>query len=415
MKISYRELFYRCGIIFVITGFILYASHEFAIIRFVDHKIFFSFAKYFQPKSFPSGEGSHKDPYKISQSSSDEVEEQPFIIEIGESGRKIFDADPLSPTDHAVILSSLREHGTTSIFLANTLAWDEPDTLALKALEKQLSLFQPSITSSIVTRSSIDQKLPVSFLRASLDIKNVSGDIQKIPSVNKVVVPHTILGDETSMTGFSIIESEPNTNESSALIARWKDRLIFSSTLLSLIIYEKCSLDKIEIKLGQYIKLGTSGRIIPIDSFGRIINTNCNSTKPQMSVEDLIRPEGKNLRLLQQNKNLIHLISQKDFATYNNLSQLYSIPRMNHTIPFRRLPILWENLLILAIILHTCISSYFRYPTKFLTMLLALCFYICSIVFGHIWLPFYPFMAGFLLPLIFFRKSRNRGKIKSSF
>jgi hypothetical protein len=69
--------------------------------------------------------------------------------------------------------------------------------------------------------------------------------------------------------GFSALESE-TPGKFPPLMARWEDRVVFSFPLLTVMQRFDLPLDGMEVRLGEYLKLGSAGPIVPIDRYGRL-------------------------------------------------------------------------------------------------------------------------------------------------
>jgi hypothetical protein len=78
-----------------------------------------------------------------------------------------------------------------------------------------------------------------------------------------------VFGGETSLTGFSSLESEPTAGYW-PLLARWEDRVVFAFPLLVVLQRNNFPLDGMEIRPGEYLKLSPDGPIVPLDKYGRL-------------------------------------------------------------------------------------------------------------------------------------------------
>jgi hypothetical protein len=87
--------------------------------------------------------------------------------------------------------------------------------------------------------------------------------------VNRVSIPDVVLGNTTSLAGFTALESEPY-GGLPHLLARWDDRVIFSFPLLAALADQKVSPETVEVRMGNYISFSKNGPFIPIDEFGRL-------------------------------------------------------------------------------------------------------------------------------------------------
>ncbi len=236
------------------------------------------------PPFFITGNGTHENPHTLRtlRSSSDiSSTELPVNITISDDPDQIFQSSPPSPVDFAVILKNLRRLGTDSVTIAMPLSWQDPYLISLIALDQQLDAFPAPITSTPLSRNPVPSPIPPAFRRASIPLSEIKGDISSLPIVNRIPFPDVILGNKTSLAGFSILESETQTDHPH-LIARWDDRVVFSLLFLTTLDHFKKNISTITIKPGKYISLDIDGPYIPIDSFGRL-----TTLPPSISRSDL--------------------------------------------------------------------------------------------------------------------------------
>lgn len=190
-------------------------------------------------------------------------------IAITDDPDRVFQATPPSPVDCAIILKNLRRLGRDSVAIGMPLAWPEPDVISLMALDQQLDALPSLVTSAPLSRGPVPSPVPPAFRRASIPASEIHGNSLQIPLVNRVSIPDVVLGNSTSLAGFTTLESEPD-GGLPHLLARWDDRLVFSFTLLAALADRNVPPAKVRIRLGNYISLGEDGPFIPIDGFGRL-------------------------------------------------------------------------------------------------------------------------------------------------
>ncbi len=194
--------------------------------------------------------------------------EPPVVISLGDDPEGIFQSSPPSPVDMAVILMNLRRLGGRDVALSSLLAWDAPDVIALTALDAELAKFRRVVTAAPLARGAGMTALPASFRRASLPLSAVAGDVSALPPVNQVSLPTVILGGGNALSGFSILERQDGTG-GVPLIARWDDRAVFAFPLVAALAARGLGIDDLRVELGNFIRLGGNGPVIPIDEFGR--------------------------------------------------------------------------------------------------------------------------------------------------
>jgi hypothetical protein len=190
-------------------------------------------------------------------------------IAITDDPDRVFQSSPPSPVDFAIILKNLRRLGRDSVAIGMPLAWPEPDVISLMALDQQLDALPSLVTSAPLSRGPVPSPMPPSFRRASIPVSEIHGNSLQIPPVNRVSIPDVVLGNATSLAGFTALESEPD-GGLPHLLARWDDRVVFSFTLLAALADQNVPPAKVEIRLGNHISLGAGGPFIPIDDFGRL-------------------------------------------------------------------------------------------------------------------------------------------------
>jgi hypothetical protein len=221
---------------------------------------------------FISGAGTHVDPWKLRTFSSDakpDRRQAPLIVSLGDDLQGFFQTNPPAPIDLAVILSNFQRLGAKKAATAAVFAWEKPDPIGLAALEKSLAGFDSLVMTVPLSRGVVAAPMPPTLRRASIPVGKIKGDAAALPLVNRLPIPGVILGGESTITGFSVLESEPPL-KFLPLMARWEDRVVFSFSLLTVLQRLDLPLDGVEVRLGEFLKLGPSGPILPIDEAGRL-------------------------------------------------------------------------------------------------------------------------------------------------
>lgn len=253
---------------------------------FIDKAIFSVTARSFaNPPFFITGTGTHDNSYTLRTLRSfapDLSSDLPTDIAITDDPDNVFQSSPPSPVDFAIILKNLRRLGAESVAIGMPLAWTDPDMISLVALDQQLDALPSAITSAPLSRNPVPTSLPPAFRRASIPITQIKGGLNALPIVNRIPIPDVILGNKSSLAGFTILESEEPT-EFPQLIARWEDRVVFSFELLATLSYFGKLPSSLKIHLGEYISLGESGPYIPIDDFGRLAINPPSISAPNLS------------------------------------------------------------------------------------------------------------------------------------
>lgn len=224
------------------------------------------------PPMWMDGFGSRQTPWSLRMPSKEGVDltgHAPSVVWVGDDPDGVFQSSPPSPVDYAVMFSNMKRLGVRHAACAVVLAWDEPDAMGLMALERSLGEFESVVMASPVTRGSVAEPLPQAYRRASLPLDVVVGDVNQMPVVNRIPVPDVLLGGEKTWAGFSAVESEQDGGHPH-VCARWDDRVVFSFALCVVVKRLGVPLEAVEIRLGECVRIGRKGPIVPIDERGRM-------------------------------------------------------------------------------------------------------------------------------------------------
>lgn len=222
--------------------------------------------------SFVSGEGTTEKPFTLHtlrDTPADITTNLPIDIVIGDDPESVFQSSPPSPVDIAVILKNLRRMGKDSLAISIPLSWAEPDVISLAALDRQLDALPTVITSAPLSRNPVPTPIPPAFRRASIPLSSITGKTALLPLVNRIPIPDVVLGNKTSLAGFTTLESE-EPSDLPYLLARWDDRAVLSFHLLAALDHLDIPHQTIIVRLGESISLGSNGPFIPIDEYGRL-------------------------------------------------------------------------------------------------------------------------------------------------
>jgi hypothetical protein len=218
------------------------------------------------------GEGSRENPWGLRVLRGQTVspaESAPVLVWVGEDPEGIFQTSPPSPVDYAVMFSNMGRLGVRHAACAVVLAWDEPDMIGLMALERTLGGFESVVMAAPVSRGAVGQPLPQAFRRASLPLDVVEGDVKRLPLVNRVPVADVWLGGDKSLAGFSVVESEEDGGHP-FVCARWDDRVVLSFALCAVAARLGVGVEAVEVRLGEYVRIGRNGPMVAIDERGRM-------------------------------------------------------------------------------------------------------------------------------------------------
>lgn len=225
------------------------------------------------PPLFVTGEGSYAAPWSLrafSTESKPDRRQAPVIVSLGDDPTGFFQSSPPAPIDLAVIFTNFQRLGAKKAATAAVLAWDAPDPVGLAALEKSLSRFESLVMAAPLSRGAVSSAMPSAFRRASIPLTAVHGDTSALPVVNRLPIPGVVLGGESALAGFSVLELETG-DGFAPLLARWDDRAVLAFPLLTVLQRLNLPLSGVEVRLGEYLKLSPAGPIVPIDSYGRLV------------------------------------------------------------------------------------------------------------------------------------------------
>ena len=221
---------------------------------------------------FISGKGNREEPWSLRTFSTDrkaDKREAPVIVALGDDLKGFFQSSPPAPIDLAVIFTNFHRLGAKKAATAAVFAWEKPDPIGLAALEKSLTHFDSLVMAAPLSRGVVSSQMPPAFRRTSIAVEKIRGDAAALPLVNRLPIQGIILGGETTLAGFSALESEPP-SRFVPLLARWEDRVVVSFPLLTVLQRLDLPLDGVEVRLGEFLKLGPAGPIVPIDESGHL-------------------------------------------------------------------------------------------------------------------------------------------------
>jgi len=208
---------------------------------------------------------------------------EPAVVSLGDDTDGIFQASPPSPVDLAVVLKNMRRLGAEKPAISALLAWEEPEAIAISALDGAMEAFPGVTTATPLSRGATGTPIPPTFRRGSIALSQVRGDLTNLPAVNRLPLPGVILGGDNARSGFTLLEHDPG---GAPMLALWDDRVVLSFALVAVLAERGLPFDEVEVELGNFIKLGAKGPYIPIDRTGRI------STPPGKSGDSrLLRAE----------------------------------------------------------------------------------------------------------------------------
>jgi hypothetical protein len=191
------------------------------------------------------------------------------------------------------------------------------------------------------------------------------------------------------------LETNPTTTY---IVARWGDRLIFSSTFLALLAQEQVELEELQICVGHSIQLPRSGKRIGLDVYGRASLDPVTLPAVDLQAEMLIRPEPVTLAKINQQHHIVHLLDQADGTPseeqQRGLWTMAQAPLLQQSVLLARLPSWAEILLCAAFCLQLIMMGLMQALARFIAVALLLGLWLLAVRFGHTWIPLSPLCAA---------------------
>ena len=316
---------------------------------------------YATPRFFLSGKGSHDDPWSVRTLSVKpriDSRKAPVVVSIGDDPGGVFQSSPPSPVDLAVVLKNLQRLGARQAAIAAVMAWEKPDPVSLKGLEIVLNDFQMVIHAAPLARGTVRQPLPPALRRASLAAESIRGDVSKLPIVNRVAVPDVIFSGERALAGFTLLDDADAGNGALPLLARWEeeDRVVLAFPLLAVLARYDLPVAGIRVKLGEFLQLGPSGPVVPIDSDGRMaLPPKPLAARADVSAEALIDgtpaifPASPGLIVLRDDQSAAPRATREFSANLASvIASIGSDAGLGPACAYRRLTAAWELSLLMA-------------------------------------------------------------------
>lgn len=318
-------------------------------------------------------------------------------IRITDDPDRIFESCPPSPLDYAIIFDRLLQQGHRQIVVGTRINWDtrldeeqnaptsldfDDRRLPFQALEAKLALFDRALIGLALTRGVEPHPLPEALKHSLIPLGEISGDSSLIPVVNQLPVPQSIHGGPTTQAGFHRLENAPSPNKRNQLLARWsgtgdENGFIPSLQLLIIMLAHDAEIEDLEIVVGEHIRIGQNGPLIPIDAFGQTTAFGARpSTPAPLAALDLISrqtlpPSDQN----PTNKAPVAFVYADDKTTISSsilpaqamlqsISLAQTLPCPASPVVYQRLAFWKEALLLVALgltlSLPLAFSTYYR-------------------------------------------------------
>ncbi|MFC4991401.1 hypothetical protein [Rubritalea tangerina] len=280
------------------------------------------------------------------------------ICEIDDDPEQINAFGLYHPADLAITLNNLRDQGVKQIFISTHLHWPNKEPAENNTLATAMQGFDSVVVTTPLRRQLAGTPITPAFLRSSLPLSGIDGDSELLPRVNSFSLEPNLRFPQNTYAGFSTLESE-NATSTVPLLARWDDRLVFSSLLLALMQQYKATPEDVQVVLGSYIRLGNTGNIIPINSFGHYQPDLSFTAKPAprtitsaLSGQSSIIGATQKSAILTANGQRSSQFEAID-SPYFKLSQLAFTPRVSAPMTLKRIP-LWLECILIADVAFLC-------------------------------------------------------------
>lgn len=379
----------------------------------IDRQVFLAFAQLNHgPDVNISGDGSHRIPRQTRWNPDHaDANNKPVIITLNDDPDEFFQSSPHAPVDIAVIFSNMQRLGARRVAYAPLLAWEKPDAIGLTALETQINTFESIVIAVPLTRGAVMETMPAAFRRASLPAEDIKGSIDALPVINRASIPNIIYGNDNTLAGFQILDSEP-TGEATPLLARWDHRVVFAFPLLAAMQQLQLKPEDLIIQVGKSIRLGNQGATIAIDEFGRSPKTTTrHSSTLEIPAEALINGKKDILKNHPFTNPIIsdhRSINETAIAEFNRaLSPSILSITADHSIRaqiYSRLNSSQEIFVLLTLCLFLAMATPIPGMYRLLVYIAITC--TCLLIqytvasFTHHWLPGIPSLAAIAVAMI---------------
>jgi hypothetical protein len=351
---------------------------------------------------FQQGNGSHAQPYSHARWEPVAHPHAPFIVVMGEDPERIFDSNPLSASDCAVLIDTLSALGVKEMVLSTPLMWQEEDPFALSALEIVMDQFPTCLTTADLQRAVEDQEMPEPMKRASVAWSMVREPKQDLLVMNALTFPQTQLGREYTWAGFSAASGGPHEKNAALLLARWGERVVFSSSFLAVLLHHEIHPKELQIEPGQGIYCPRTGHFWGIDRFGRYTIRGGDAVAPDLQATQLIRAEESTKKLVAQHRAPLHVMAQQGegAAAEREIRLLKSLrqePLMRDLTTWSRLPLAAEFGILVICAAQGLLMMNFPLLIRMAALLLVAAQWWMALSMGETWIPLMPIVVALTL------------------
>jgi hypothetical protein len=336
------------------------------------------------------------------------------VVEFDDDPEHYFSASPPAAVDYAVVLDNLRRSNLAAVMISSNLAWSDADEYAVAALTKSAAQFPRVIFSAGLARLPQPADIPEAMLRASLPVAALRGDTSALPVVNRLAIDKTVMDGGSAWAGFSFIEGVMPSAEQMPLMARWGDRVVFSSVILLQLAERGLTMDGLDIEVGKNIRIADS--MYPIDEFGQIKMSvrSAKALRGEMAHEFL--DTSYQLPRDEQTKSVVLMdVSQKQGSEFLSIQQsmrlaiehLQHVPMLTNRIEFPSWPlwVVWLAYVVLILGVAACQ----RMSKRMIFGLVWVGCWLIAAVILYRWMPLTPLVVVMIASVI--RLPKKRGNV----
>ncbi len=351
--------------------------------------------------------------FAISRLRRNSVSSAPAVVEFDDDPEHYFSASPPAAVDYAVVLDNLRRSNPAAVMISSNLAWRDADEFAISALTKSASQFPRVIFSAGLTRLPQSSEMPEAMLRASLPVTALRGDTSALPVVNRLAIAKTVMEGGAAWGGFSFVEGiTPNANQI-PLMARWGDRIVFSSVILLQLAERGLTMDEMDIEMGKAIRIAEC--MYSIDEFGQMKMSGRSARPLRGELAHELLDSSYQLSRNGAAKSVVLMdVSQQQGSEFFAIQQsmrmalehLQQVPMLMNRLEFPRLPlwVVWLAYVVLILGIAACV----RLSKRMIFCLLWIACWLVVAVIIHRWMPLTPLVVVMMASAIKLPNQRKK-------
>jgi hypothetical protein len=193
---------------------------------------------------------------------------------------------PWSPLDFALFFQSANGFRPEVLATDESFAWDPTGKNAQYAqiLREQVLKSPRVLLGARLGYPDDPDNLP--RLESTPVIRRVSGDLSRVPEFTAITTQSSEDFRLSTTPGFTTLPGPDNWHRSVPLVLRYRGQLVPAFTLQAAMLWERTTIDDVEVALGSHVML--SQRLsIPIDAEGRM-RVNFGAGRDHCGLDDLV-------------------------------------------------------------------------------------------------------------------------------